>query len=90
MNLTNYGHSCFGVVVSGKTLLFDPFISGNELAKDINTGSKMVETKLVIGVHYDTFDFIKIDHQKAIDLFKSNELELKLLATGETFNVDCR
>ena len=226
MNLTYYGHSCFSVVINGKNLLFDPFITGNELAKDINinnieadyillshahfdhvadaetiakrTGAtiianyetamwfagkgiekyqpmntggkwkfdfgtvkcvnavhsstlpdgsnggnpmgfiiitdemnfyyagdtaltldmqliplfagidfailpigdnftmgmedavqaaKMVQTKLVIGVHYDTFGFIKIDHQKAIDLFKTNELELLLPAIGETINV---
>ena len=226
MNLTYYGHSCFSVEINGKKLLFDPFITGNELAKDINinnieadyillshahfdhvadaetiakrTGAtiianyetamwfagkgiekyqpmntggkwkfdfgtvkcvnavhsstlpdgsnggnpmgfiiitdemnfyyagdtaltldmqliplfagidfailpigdnftmgmedavqaaKMVQTKLVIGVHYDTFGFIKIDHQKAIDLFKNNELELKLPAIGETINV---
>ena len=27
MNVTYYGHSCFSVEVSGKTLLFDPFIT---------------------------------------------------------------
>ena len=39
MKITYYGHSCFGVEVNGKKLLFDPFITGNELAKkiDINT-----------------------------------------------------
>jgi L-ascorbate metabolism protein UlaG (beta-lactamase superfamily) len=39
MIITYYGHSCFGVEVNGKHLLFDPFITGNELAKkiDINT-----------------------------------------------------
>lgn len=36
MKLTYYGHSCFAVEVNGKKLLFDPFITYNELAKDIN------------------------------------------------------
>ena len=36
MKFTYYGHSCFSLLVGGKTLLFDPFISGNELAKEIN------------------------------------------------------
>jgi len=36
MNITYYGHSCFGVEVNGKHLLFDPFITGNALAKDID------------------------------------------------------
>jgi L-ascorbate metabolism protein UlaG (beta-lactamase superfamily) len=59
----------------------DNFTMGME---DAVQAAKMVQTKRVIAVHYDTFGFIKIDHQKAIDLFKINELELKLPAIGET------
>ena len=33
MDLNYHGHSCFTVTVGGKRLLFDPFISHNELAK---------------------------------------------------------
>lgn len=36
MNLTFYGHACFAVEIRGKKILFDPFISPNELAKDID------------------------------------------------------
>ncbi|MCW3087765.1 MAG: L-ascorbate metabolism protein UlaG, beta-lactamase superfamily [Sediminibacterium sp.] len=36
MKLTNYGHSCFQVEIGGKKILFDPFITHNELAKDID------------------------------------------------------
>lgn len=36
MKLTYYGHACFAVEVAGKKLLFDSFISGNPLAKDID------------------------------------------------------
>jgi len=35
MNVTYYGHSCFLVKIKDKKLLFDPFITGNELAKNI-------------------------------------------------------
>jgi L-ascorbate metabolism protein UlaG (beta-lactamase superfamily) len=35
MLLSYYGHSCFSVKIEGKTLLFDPFITYNELAKDL-------------------------------------------------------
>ena len=34
MNLTYYGQAGFSLQIGGKTLLFDPFISGNPLAKD--------------------------------------------------------
>lgn len=62
----------------------DNFTMGTE---DAVQAAKLVQTKVVIGVHYDTFGFIKIDQQKAIDLFKKNELELKLPAIGETIKL---
>ncbi|WP_343667568.1 metal-dependent hydrolase [Chitinophaga sp.] len=39
MKLTYYGHSCFAVEIKGKKIVFDPFITYNELAKsiDVNT-----------------------------------------------------
>ena len=40
---------------------------------DAIQAAKMVQTKMVIGVHYDTFGIIKIDHQKAIELFIKNK-----------------
>ncbi|HET6992342.1 MAG TPA: MBL fold metallo-hydrolase, partial [Bacteroidia bacterium] len=39
MKITYYGHSCFGVEIKGKHLLFDPFISPNPLAKHIDINS---------------------------------------------------
>jgi len=35
-NITYYGHSCFMVDVGGVNILFDPFITGNDLAKNID------------------------------------------------------
>ncbi len=62
----------------------DNFTMGIE---DAIQAAKMVQTKMVIGVHYDTFGFIKIDHQKATDLFKKNELELILPVIGESIDL---
>ena len=36
MKFTYYGHSCFLVESGGKRILFDPFITANELAKHID------------------------------------------------------
>lgn len=36
MQITYFGHSCFLVDIGGYKILFDPFISQNELAKDID------------------------------------------------------
>jgi len=62
----------------------DNFTMGME---DAVQAAKMVQTKMVIGVHYDTFGFIKIDHQKAKELFKTNDLELMLPGIGETIEI---
>ena len=36
MEITYYGHSCFQVEIKGEKILFDPFITYNELAKEID------------------------------------------------------
>jgi L-ascorbate metabolism protein UlaG (beta-lactamase superfamily) len=53
MKVTCYGHACFSVVVSGKTLLFDPFISGNPLAKTVDVKSVPADFILVSHGHDD-------------------------------------
>jgi L-ascorbate metabolism protein UlaG (beta-lactamase superfamily) len=49
MQFTFYGHSCFMIEVAGKKLLFDPFITGNELAKDIDVNS--IEANYILVSH---------------------------------------
>lgn len=53
MKLTYYGHSCFLVEVKGKKLLFDPFITYNELAKDIDINSIEADYILLSHGHAD-------------------------------------
>ncbi len=53
MQFTYYGQSCFQVTVAGKKLLFDPFISGNELAKDIDSNSIQADYILLSHGHAD-------------------------------------
>ena len=53
MNITYYGHSCFGVETNGKHLLFDPFISPNELAKNININQIKADYILISHGHQD-------------------------------------
>ena len=45
MKVTYYGHSCFAAQVANKTLLFDPFITGNELAKAIDVQALLADVK---------------------------------------------
>ncbi len=53
MTFTFYGHACFAVEISGKKLLFDPFISGNSLAKDIDVNTIEADYILVSHGHGD-------------------------------------
>ncbi|HCQ29221.1 MAG TPA: hydrolase, partial [Flavobacteriales bacterium] len=53
MKVTYYGHSCMGVNVNGVDLLFDPFITPNELAKHIDINSVPADYILVSHGHED-------------------------------------
>jgi len=53
MKITYYGHSCFAVEIKGKTILFDPFITPNDLAKDIDIESIKPDFILVSHGHSD-------------------------------------
>lgn len=53
MKITYFGHSCFSIEVGGKTLLFDPFISGNELAKKIDVNTISADYILITHGHAD-------------------------------------
>jgi len=53
MKLHFYGHACFAVETAGKTLLFDPFISGNELARGVDLNKVPADYILVTHGHYD-------------------------------------
>ncbi|MDX1628425.1 MAG: MBL fold metallo-hydrolase, partial [Fulvivirga sp.] len=53
MKITYYGHSCFEVEAAGKKLLFDPFITPNELAKDIDISSLKPDYILLSHGHQD-------------------------------------
>ena len=53
MNVTYYGHSCFSVEVSGKTLLFDPFITPNPLASTIDHANLRPDYILISHGHFD-------------------------------------
>jgi L-ascorbate metabolism protein UlaG (beta-lactamase superfamily) len=53
MKITYYGHSSFSIETNGKTLLFDPFISPNALAKDIEVDKIDCDYMLISHGHED-------------------------------------
>ena len=56
-------------------------------AADAAACAEMIKCKKVIGVHYDTFGFIKIDQSKAKEIFKKAGTELILVKIGETISI---
>jgi len=53
MKFTYYGHSCFSVFAGGKTLLFDPFVTPNELARAIEVDAIPADYIFVSHGHFD-------------------------------------
>jgi L-ascorbate metabolism protein UlaG (beta-lactamase superfamily) len=53
LKVTYYGHACFSVQVRNSTLLFDPYISENPLAKHIDVKSVPADFILVSHGHDD-------------------------------------
>lgn len=51
--------------------------------EDAILASDFLECDLVIGMHFDTFPPIKIDHEKAISTFESKNKKLVLMKIGE-------
>ncbi len=62
----------------------DNFTMGYE---DAARCADMVKCKKVIGVHYDTFDLIKLDRIKAVSHFEAAGLDLHLPELGQTIEL---
>lgn len=76
MKFTYYGHSCFLIDVKGTKLLFDPFISGNELAnKIIDVNTIQADYILVSHGHADhTIDLVSIAARTGAEVICSWEI----------------
>lgn len=53
MKITYLGHASLTIEVAGKHLVVDPFISGNELAKNIDVNSLKADYILITHAHQD-------------------------------------
>jgi L-ascorbate metabolism protein UlaG (beta-lactamase superfamily) len=51
MKFTFFGHSCFSVEIDGKKLLFDPFVTYNELAKEKNITADSLSADFILLSH---------------------------------------
>jgi L-ascorbate metabolism protein UlaG (beta-lactamase superfamily) len=63
---------------------------GGQLTMDIDdalVAASWVNTNRVIGMHYDSFPFIQIDHNAALEAARQAGKDLTLLAVGEKINL---
>ena len=54
---------------------------------DAIKAADFIQCNKIVGVHYDTFGFIEIDHEAANNKFSNGGKELILLEIGETKNI---
>jgi L-ascorbate metabolism protein UlaG (beta-lactamase superfamily) len=71
MNITYFGHSCFQVEISGVKILFDPFITPNPLARNIDIQAILPDFILISHGHSDLGE--------AVNYFNADGIELILL-----------
>ncbi|MBY8961964.1 metal-dependent hydrolase [Flavobacterium sp. D11R37] len=53
MKITYYGHASLGIEVGGKKIIVDPYITANELAKDIDINELEADYILITHAHGD-------------------------------------
>ncbi len=61
----------------------DNFTMGYE---DASIAAEFIECEQIIGCHYDTFGYIEIDHQKAINHFEAKGKKLHLLELNKSYS----
>ncbi len=85
MDITYFGHSCFSIEASNKILLFDPFISGNPLAKDIDLKKIKADYILISHGHGDHIgDAIELARQTNATVIASYEITTWITNHGIT------
>ena len=83
MKITYLGHACFEVVVKNKFLLFDPFISGNPLAENIDIKKLKPDYIMISHGHQDHIaDAVFIAKNSGATVISNYEIVTWLLEQG--------
>jgi L-ascorbate metabolism protein UlaG (beta-lactamase superfamily) len=69
-------HLHFAVLPIGDNFTMD--------ATDAVECARWINCRNIIGVHYDTFGYIKIDHTQAVNLFREAGMQLHLMEIGKS------
>lgn len=65
MEITYLGHSCFNLDINGVQVLFDPFITANELAKDIDINTLKPDFLILSHGHGDHIADVETIYQNS-------------------------
>jgi L-ascorbate metabolism protein UlaG (beta-lactamase superfamily) len=92
VEITYYGHACFGLLIGGKNILFDPFITDNPLASSIKISEIPCDYLLVShghGDHIGDVEFVaKKQHSTLISCFEITQyFENKGLSLFHPMNI---
>lgn len=83
MRITYYGHACFLVETKGKKILFDPFITYNELAKNVNINAIEADYILISHGHEDHIaDALSLAIRTGAKVVSNYEIVMWLLKQG--------
>jgi len=83
MQITYLGHGCISITVNNKTLLVDPFITGNSLAKDIDITTLKVDYILITHAHQDhILDVETIATRTGAKIISNYEIVMHYIAKG--------
>lgn len=75
MELSYYGHACFGLTIGGHRLLIDPFISPNPLAAHIDVASIEADFILISHAHGDHIaDAVSIAQRTGAQIVSNYEI----------------
>ena len=61
--------------------------TGGGAGVGVDAAADFVDTEKIIGMHYDTIPFIKIDHENARREFAAKGIELILMEIGKTLEI---
>lgn len=75
MKITYLGHACFLVEAGGKQILFDPFVTGNPLAKSVDINSIRCDYILLSHGHSD--------HSSDLEAIAQNNPEVSIVGVWE-------
>lgn len=75
MKITYYGHSALEIEINGKTILVDPFISGNPKAASIEVNQLKADYILLTHAHYDhILDVESIANRTQAQIISNHEI----------------